>query len=223
MTATGRPRCVILGGGGHARVVIDAIQVAGLVDVAGVLDANPERWGTELLGIPVLGGDEQLVEIARTADHFAVGLGSVGDSGPRRRLFEAARAAGLAPFTVRHPSAIVSPMATVGAGSQLLPRCVVNAGAAVGINVIVNTGAIVEHDCVIGDHAHVATGAILASTVTVGEGAHVGAGAVVRQGIHIGAGALVGAGAVVVKDVPAGAVVMGVPARLRPSANRGGR
>jgi sugar O-acyltransferase (sialic acid O-acetyltransferase NeuD family) len=210
-----RPRCVVLGAGGHARVIIDAIQAAGEVELVGILDRDRDRWGTELLGVRVLGGDDLLSQLTRLADHFTVGLGGTGDNGPRRRLFESARAAGLAPLGVRHPSAIVSAAATCGAGGQLLPLSVVNAGATLGVNVIVNTGAIVEHDCEIGDHAHLASGSVLASAVVVGEGAHVGAGAVVRQGIRVGPRAVVGAGAVVVRDVPEGAVVVGVPARPR--------
>ncbi len=207
--------CVVLGGGGHARVVIDSLKASGAAEVLAVLDCDRALWGTELFGVPLLGGDELLPEIVkRGATHFVVGVGSVGDNYPRRRLFDLGVAHGLVPLAVQHPSAICSPQAKVGAGSVLFPGAVINAGAVVGVNVIVNTGAIVEHDCVIGDHAHIATGARLASTVNVGTGAHVGAGATVRQCISIGEGAVVGIGAVVVKNVPPQTVVMGVPARV---------
>jgi len=208
-----RPSCVIIGGGGHARVVIDAMRASAAATPQLVLDADRARWGTELCGVPVRGGDERLPELAREGiTHFVVGVGGVGDNGPRRRLFELALRHGLLPLRVCHPSAVCSPWAAIGEGSAVLPLAVVNAGARVGRNVIVNSGAIVEHDCVIGDHVHVATGARLCSTVRVDAMAHIGAGAVVRQCLSIGERAVVGAGAAVIRDVPAEAVVAGVPA-----------
>ncbi|MBI4280135.1 MAG: NeuD/PglB/VioB family sugar acetyltransferase [Armatimonadetes bacterium] len=213
MTAGG-PLCVVLGGGGHARVVLDCLISSGVARPYAVLDRDRALWGTELMGVPILGGDELLSELAQGGvTGFVVGLGGAGDNGPRRRLYELGLAHRLAPVTVCHPSAVCSRWATLGEGSVLLPAAIVNAGAVLGANVIVNTGAIVEHDCVIGDHVHVATGARLASTVRVGAGAHIGAGATVRQCLSIGEGAVVGAGAVVVKDVPPWTVVTGVPAR----------
>lgn len=212
--ADSQVRCLILGGGGHARVLIDSLQASGIAELVAVLDRNPSLWGKDLLNVPVLGGDELLPALARQGvTHFVVGVGGVGDNGPRRRLFELAMAHGLTPLTVVHPAAICSTRASVGAGSVIFPAAVVNAGACVGQNVIVNSGAIVEHDCNIGDHAHVATGSRLCSTVDVGIGAHIGAGATVRQGLCIGEGAIVGAGAVVVRDVAPCTVVVGVPAR----------
>jgi len=209
-----QPMCVILGGGGHARVLIDCLQLSGVEQIYGVLDPERERWGQTLQAVPILGGDDLLAEMAGCGvSYFAIGLGGAGDNRPRQRLFDLALSFGLRPLIVRHPSAIISPYATIGDGCQLLPGSIVNAGAHLGVNVIVNSGAIVEHDCTIGNHVHIATGAKLASTVRVGDGAHIGAGATVRQGLTIGAGALVGAGAAVVNDVPPGLIVVGVPAR----------
>ena len=214
MGGDGARRCVILGAGGHARVLIDSLKALGESPL-GVLDRDPALWGRVLLGVPILGGDELLPQLVQQrVTHFVVGVGGAGDNQPRRRLFELGMTSGLAPMSVRHPSAVCSSYATVGAGSVLYPNAVVNAGAVLGVNVIINTGAIVEHDCDIGDHAHVATGATLAGNVKVGRSAHIGAGATVRQGVLIGEAAIVGAGAVVVKDVESWTVVVGVPARL---------
>lgn len=210
----GKPRCVILGGGGHARLIIDCLKESGAAVPMAVLDSDRALWGKDLLGVPVKGGDDLLAAMAKTKGlRFVVGLGGVGDNGPRARLFALGLSRGLKPLTVIHPSAVLSRSAVVGEGSVLAPGAIVNAAAVLGRNVIVNSGAIVEHDCVVRDHAHVATGAVLASTVRVGAGAHIGAGAVVRQGLTIGEDAVVAAGAAVVKDVAPRSVVGGVPAR----------
>jgi sugar O-acyltransferase (sialic acid O-acetyltransferase NeuD family) len=204
----------VLGGGGHARVLIDSLQAGDAVTLYGVLDSDRSLWGLNLLGVPILGGDELLPGmIERGVNHFAVGLGSVGNSRIREHLFEMGLASALKPLTVRHLSSVCSSWAEIGPGVQLLPASVVNAGARLGANVIVNSGAVVEHDCIVGAHAHIATGAKLSGGVRVGAGAHIGAGAVVKQEVSIGERAVVGAGACVVKDVPPGVVVVGVPAR----------
>ncbi len=206
--------CVVLGGGGHARILIDALQSCGGIKLYGVLDINSTLWGESLLGVPILGGDNLLPELIEDGVNcFVVGLGSIGDNAPRKSLFDLGSTSKLYPFTVIHSSAIYSRWSSIGPGVQLLSGSIVNAGVKLGTNVIINSGAIVEHDCVIGDHVHVATGARLASTVTVGEGAHIGVGATVKQSVSIGEYAIVGAGAVVVKDVLPNSVVAGVPAR----------
>ena len=209
-----KPCCVILGGGGHARGIVDSLQRADAVELRGILDPNRELWGTDCVGVPILGADDMLPElVSGGVSVFTVGLGGVGNNQPRERLFALGLAHGLQPLTVIHPSATCSGWATVGQGSQLLPGSIVNAGAVLGVNVIVNTGAIVEHDCRVGDHAHLATGARLSGTVRVGARAHVGAGAIIRQSITVGEDAVVGVGAVVVSDVAPGQVVAGNPAR----------
>lgn len=204
-----------LGAGGHAKVIIEILRLNKSYEIIGLLDTKPELKGKSLLGLPILGSDELLPQLMHDGiSHFFVGLGSIGDTKARQRLFELATQYGMNPIDVIHPQAVISPSAEFGAGITVMAGAVINASACLGVNVIVNTGSLVEHDCVIGDHVHIATGAQLASTVQIGAGAHIGAGATVRQGITIGKGAIVGAGAVVVKAVPHHIVVAGVPARL---------
>ena len=216
-------RLVILGAGGHARVLLDSLtKISGFI-VHAMLDPNRMLWGTDLYGVPIRGGDELLPELTKEGvTHFVVGLGSVGDPGPRRRLFELGALYGLASVNLIHPTAVCSRNARIGDGAQLLALSVVNAGAILGRNVIVNTGAIVEHDCVLGDYVHVGPGATLSSGVHVGEGTHIGLGASILQEIKIGRNSIVGAGAVVVDDVPHDVVVVGVPARILRHRGRAG-
>lgn len=206
--------CIILGGGGHARVVIECVRASGIMAIHGILDEDSARWGTEVLGVRILGGDELLPSLARQGvTHAVVGVASVGDTKTRRALYDKIAAARLLPLSVRHPSAVCSPTARIGAGTVLSPLAVVNAGASVGVNALVNTGAIIEHESVIGDHTHVATGARVCGGAALGLGVHVGAGATVLQRVRIGDGAVIGAGAVVISDVAARETMVGVPAR----------
>jgi UDP-perosamine 4-acetyltransferase len=213
-------KCVILGGGGHAAVLIDAMLAGDLPLPYALLDPDCARWGTDLFGVPIRGDDCILRElIGEGAASFAVGVGTTGASCLRQRLFDLGLDAGLRPLSIQHPTAICSPLAELGQGVQILAGSIVNPRAQIGDNAIVNTGAIVEHDCVVESHSHIATGARLAGNVTIGEGAHVGIAACVKQGVTVARGAIVGAGAAVVEDVAANTVVVGVPAKpLRKAA-----
>ncbi len=214
MKHNSRLLCIILGGGGHASVLIECIHESQVAIPHAILDADKRRWGKEIMGVPVLGGDDMLEKMKNEGvEYFVVGLGSTYDNKPRKKLYELGCSFDLRPLAVVHPAAICSKWASVAEGSQIFPGSVVNAGVKIGENVIVNSGAIIEHDCVLENHIHVASGACLSGNVHVRECAHVGAGAIVKQGVTIGEGAVIGAGAVVVRDVPKETTVIGVPAK----------
>jgi sugar O-acyltransferase (sialic acid O-acetyltransferase NeuD family) len=204
-----------LGAGGHAKVVIEILRHNNLYELVGLLDPSPKLFDNHVLDIPVLGGDDLLPELlGKGIRSFFMGLGSIGDSRPRQRLFDLACQHELKPVHVIHPQSIISASAEFGEGIAVMASAVINACVRLGANVIVNTGAIVEHDCIIGDHVHIATGAKLASTIKIGNGAHIGAGATVLQRVRVGENAIVGAGAVVTSDVPANETVVGCPAHI---------
>jgi UDP-perosamine 4-acetyltransferase len=204
-----------LGGGGHARVVIEILTLLGNYSIKGVLDPALPKGVDRALGVEVLGDDQLLDKLVASGTRTAfIGVGGVRETDRRRRVYEFARASGCVIVQAVHPGAVVSSSAVLGDGVTIMAGAIVNAASVLGDNVTLNTGAIVEHDCEIADHCHVATGARLGGGVKVETGAHIGIGAVIRQGITIGAGALVGAGAVVVSDVPAKVIVVGNPARV---------
>ncbi|MEM1185199.1 MAG: NeuD/PglB/VioB family sugar acetyltransferase [Planctomycetota bacterium] len=210
-------RIALIGGGGHAKVIIDAVRMMGrfataLDHVVAIVDDDSSKHGSEIMGIPVIGPTVMVSQA--DADSIFVAVGSAGDARPRRRLFDIATASGLALPTIAHPASIVSPDASIGDGTCLLAASVVQVAATVGANVIVNTGAIVEHDATIGDHSHVCPGAVVLGNARVGQACHIGAGSVVVQGVRVGDGAVVAAGAVVRADVEPNQVVGGVPARV---------
>lgn len=211
--------CVVLGSGGHTKVLLECIYAAGSSHVYGLLDPDQGQWGQIVMGTTILGGDELLEGMRdQGVTHFAVGVGNVV---LRERLYELGLRCKLEPLTVVHPSVLCSPRAEVGIGVQLLPGAVVNTGTVIDDNAIVNSGAIVEHDCIVGMHSHVATGARLAGGVRVGHCAFVGMGACVIQNVKVGNSAVVGAGAVVIDDVPDNTVVVGVPAKPTKRARTG--
>lgn len=194
----------VIGGGGHAKVVIATLQAAG-VDVAGVLDDDAAKHGTTLLGVPVVGP----VERAAEGGHEAVI--AVGDNAVRRRIAE--RLAGVRFATAVHPAAVVHPSVEVGEGTVIFAGAVVQPDTCLGRHVIVNTAATVDHDGDLADYVHVAPGSHLAGNVALSEGAFLGIGSAVVPGVRVGAWATAGAGAVVVKDLPANVTAVGAPAK----------
>lgn len=202
-------KCVLIGAGGHGRVLMEAYSPAAF---AGILDGQCGL--TEVLGVPVLGGDELIPSLSvQGFTHFVIGVGSAKSCAKREMLYQAALSYGLMPQSVIQTTAWISQSAKCSLGCQILPRALIHTQVRLAENVLVNSAAIIEHDCVVGAHSHIATGAILCGGVQVGAGVHVGAGAVIKQGVQLGDRCVVGAGAVVIHDVPPGQIVVGVPAR----------
>jgi UDP-perosamine 4-acetyltransferase len=205
-------KLLVLGAGGHARVVIDVARAAGFDPVAAL---DPASHGANCNGVKVIGGDDMAQRLFGDGlRHCAI---AVGDNRVRARLGEQLAAIGYEFPVLIHPSAIISPSAQIGDGTVIMPLAVVNASATIGRLAIVNTSAVVEHDCRIGDAAHVAPGCRLGGTVTVGTGTLIGIGSVVRPEAQIGDFATIGAGATVVGDIAANQTAMGSPAKVRPA------
>jgi UDP-perosamine 4-acetyltransferase len=208
-----RQRVIVLGAGGHARVLIDALLLLDW-DLLGVTAPAGEGSGAELLGARIIGDDQEISHYSPQDVQLVNGLGSTGDVTARQRLFDTWQARGYRFATVVHPSVIIARNVTLDEGVQVMAGAVIQTGCRIGANSIVNTASSIDHDCHIGAHCHVAPGATLSGSVEVGEAAHLGTGAVVIQGVQIGANALVAAGAVVTRNVGAGQRVQGVPARV---------
>lgn len=197
----------IYGASGHGLVVADIARACGYDDVIFVDDGDNEYPSFEDIkrtsGIPVA---------------FGIGSNSI-----RAKLFERVQNSGFEIVSLIHPSAIISSSVTIGKGTVIMPNVVVNAKATIGNGVILNSSCVVEHDCMIDDFVHISPKVALAGDVKVGEFTYIGIGSNVIQGIIIEKNVIVGGGSMVIRNIEDNQKVVGVPARLIPSAsNRGG-
>jgi len=202
---------IVLGGGGHAKVLLDILRLMG-VKVAGISLVEPTV--DKLYGYPVIGDDTDVLERYPAREFMLVNaVGSIGPAVGRRDVYEQFRARGYRFASVIHPSAIIASDSLIGEGAQIMAGAIIQPGCQIGDNVIINTKASIDHDVIVGHHVHVAVGATIAGCVRIDEGAFIGAGSTIIQNVSIGTNSLVGAGAVVIRDVRAGATVLGVPAK----------
>ena len=192
----------LFGGGAHAKVLIDCVEQEGLYQVKSILDDQPSVKYILQYDVSKRKDDH------RYADHPAII--TITNCPVRQKL---ASELSCDFITTIHPTAIVSPHATIGVGTQILAGVIINAGAKIGDHCIVNTGSIVEHDCVISDYVHLAPRTAIGGGSTIGTGTQVGIGACVIQNITIGANVVIGAGAAVIRDIPDNCTAVGVPAR----------
>jgi len=202
MADTARP-VVLVGAGGHGRVLLDLL-LALRRTVLGVVDPDPTVTDRLPGGVVRLGGDEVFESLDRSGVLLANGIGSVGRVDRRRTMFRKLTDSGFRFATLVHPSAVVATDVELGEGTQVMAGSIVQTGARIGSNVIVNTRASVDHDCRIGDHCHLAPGVVLSGGVLVGHSCHLGTGAIVIQNVTIGHEALIAAGAVVARAIAPG-------------------
>ena len=205
------PAIVIVGAGRHGRELESYFADAGQQEtLLGYIDETKPAgvFGTSR----ILGGFEAAQPLL--AGHQRVYyITAVGDNRVRQRLAALADAAGLTPWTLRHPSAQVGLECTIDVGNCLAPGTVLTRAIRLGRHCIVNVGATISHDCQIADFVNINPGVTICGDVAIEEGCYIGAGATVIDKVSIGAWTTVGAGAVVVEPLPGGVLALGVPAR----------
>lgn len=198
----GNNKLIVIGAGGHAKVVVDCIEEEKKYEITLLIDDAPPATFISHYAI-----EKRDMENNYQSVNAIIAIGN-----PLHRKKIAYQLKSNFVMTI-HPSAVVSKHAKIGTGCQIFATAVVNAAASIGNHCIINTGAIVEHDCILGNFVHIAPNATLGGGVSIGESSHIGMGAIVLQNISIGKNVTVGAGAVVTKNIPDNSTVVGVPAK----------
>ena len=196
-------RVIIIGAGGHGKVIADIVIKSGDT-LVGFLDDNVK--GERVLGFPIL-GDIACSSGYKDSAVFVVGI---GDNRTRKRITEDHD---LNWHTAIHPSAQIGMDVHIGKGTVIMANAVVNTGAWIGNGVIINTVAVVEHDCVIGDYAHISPGAVLCGGVKIEECVWIGAGVQIKNGLTICSEAIIGTGAAVISNITDKGTYTGIPAK----------
>ncbi|OPA80199.1 hexapeptide transferase [Paenibacillus selenitireducens] len=204
-----RCKVVIIGAGGHAKVVIDMIQSNPEFEIIGCTDRIGNR---KISGIPVLGDDSILPQLYEQGIRHA--FVAIGGNSVRHQLARHALDTGFELINAISPHAYVADSVILGSGIAVMPGAVLNAEACIGNNSIINTCASVDHECYIGETCHIAPGCNISGNVRIGEGTFLGTGTKVIDGMTIGSWSILGSGAVVVKDIPSYCLAVGVPAKI---------
>ncbi len=200
---------VLLGGGGHCRECIEAIERAGKYRIHGIIDTNAKP-GTMIAGYPVLGDNARLEGLRRDGiTHLVLAYGIAGGQAERGAHFRRLAELGHNFPAIIHPKAAVNTHARIGAGVQIMAGALIGSEAQLGDACLINSNAVVSHDCRLGSNVHIAPGAILAGGVRVGDDTVVGMGATVYMRASIGKDVVIYNGATIFADVPDGVVVQG--------------
>ena len=202
----GTKQIVVIGAGGHGKVVVSVLQANGLT-VDAMYDDDPSTWGTHVLNVPVLG---PVSELQKCPQRYA-GIVGIGASQLRQRLADSLEIEWL---TAVHPSAIVHPSVKIGAGTVVFAGAVIQPGASVGKHVIVNTAASIDHDCQIGNFVGIGPGTHLSGTVRISDHCLLGTGCSVLPNVCIESEVTVGAGTVVIDHVAQGCTLVGPAPRV---------
>ena len=207
-----RRKTVVLGSGALARMVGGILKSGDTVELVGFTDANPDRHGQALCGLPILGSDERLPDLRRQGVSHAVI--AAGDPRLRKRLAALLRELGFELANAIHPHAFLAPEVQLGHGIIVLPGAVLADNPAIGDNTFVGQAATIAHDSVIGRDCLIGGRAAIGGEVSIGEATLVGWGAVIGPRHRVGVGAVIASGANVMSDIQDFAVAAGNPARV---------
>lgn len=210
-------KILLIGAGGHCKVVLDLLLRIKEYEIAGIIDLEG-RLGSKVFEVPVIGTDGDLPRFFKSGiKHCFISVGSIGDPRLRVKLYNLAKKSGFVlPNLISH-DALVSHLVSLGEGNFIAPGVIINASSRIGSNCIINTGAIIEHDCNIGNFVHLSPGSVLSGGVSIGNYSHIGTGSLIIQNVKIGEKVIIGMGSVVTKNISKGMVAYGSPCKEKKS------
>ncbi|WP_206486231.1 acetyltransferase [Thalassotalea sp. G2M2-11] len=201
-------KLLIIGAGGHGRVIADCADASRqFSEIAFLDDSYPER--ADNLAWPII-DKSSLWKCYQEQYSFAL---AIGNNRARLALFQALTSADAHLPNIIHPSAVISHHSSLGSGNVVFANAVINPGTKIANACIINTGATIDHDCQLADAVHISPGANLAGGVNVDEQSWFGVGSCSIQAINIAKNCQIGAGAAVTKNTQANGLYVGVPAK----------
>lgn len=205
-------KIVLIGAGGHCKVIIDIIRSTNEYQICGITDKNADK---RLLDIPIIGDDDVMQEVYNNGVEYAfIAIGAIDNLNIRNLICNKLKKVGFKLPVLIHKNAIVSPYAKIGDGTCIMPGAIINSCTTIGNNCIINTGSVVEHDCNVGYNTHISPNASIAGGVTIGFNTHIGIGSSIIETKYIGNNVTIGAGAVVIDDIKDNSIAVGVPAKV---------
>ena len=207
-------RIIIVGAGGFGREVLHWARDAWpdhAAKIAGFLSADADRLDGHDCGLPILGNPKSFAP--KPSDVFILGIG-IPES--RRNVAQELISRGAEFGTLVHPTAIVAPTASIGAGSILCPYAIVSDGARVGRLALLNYHSSLGHDASAGDYAVLSPYATLGGGASVGADVFMGMHSSVGPGNCVGAKSKVSANSCALSDAPPSSLIFGSPGRIAP-------
>jgi len=209
-----RENLLLIGGGGHCKVIIDILYMLDSYKIIGIIDKK-EKIGQNISNIPIIDHDENLSKYFDKGIKLAlISMGNIGNPVKRQEIFLKLKKIGFTLPVILSPRATVSSSAMINEGSVIFHNCIINAETEIGVNCIINTGVIIEHENIIGDFVHLSPGVTLSGNVTIGKNSHLGTGSVVSNSISIGENCLIGTASNIVSNIPDYSLAYGNPCKV---------
>lgn len=206
---------LILGAGGHAKVIIDIISITNEYQIEAIIGQESEEKES-FYGYPVYKGDQYLEEFReRGIKKVAIGVGGYRDNNKRIHLFHQLQDMDFDIINIIHPSTIISKTTQMGLGIVIYPGVVINTDVHLGDNIIIASNSVIDHEAQIMNHVLISTGVNVGAGSIISEGALLAVGSSIIPRVKIGKNVLVAAGAVVVNDIPDGSKIFGIPAKIK--------
>ena len=195
---------VIIGAGGHGKVVADIARLNGYKHIVFLDDTQTGSC----LEYPIVGKSDEIDKFVSTAEFFV----AIGNATIREKFIVKLQNLGANIVTLIHPSSVISKSVDIGMGTVVMAGAVINPCVKIGQGVIINTSSSIDHDCLIADYCHISVGVRIAGTVSVGKATWAGIGASISNNVSICENCMIGAGSLVLKDITESGTYFGTPA-----------